>query len=70
MNIDHSFLHVVSNCFIKLVKVVLHMTVNDFFFQPASKNGEIGRFHLESHFEPTLKISKGFIFCLNCDYNG
>ena len=31
------------------------MTVKE-FLKPTSKNGEIGRFHLESHFEPTFVL--------------
>ena len=38
-----------------LACVVLHMAVKE-FSKPTSKNGEIGRLNLESHFSPTLKI--------------
>ena len=40
----------------KLACVILHMAVK-LFSKPTSKNREVGRFNLESHFLSTLKIS-------------
>ena len=53
VKIVHSFFTVcvksVPLYYFKLAYVVLHMAVKE-FFETTSKNGEVGRFNLESHF--------------------
>ena len=57
--ITHSFLQLVSDlfCFILSLPVWFYIELSKKFSKPTPENGKIGRFSLENHFRPTLKIS-------------
>ena len=59
VKIAHSFLQSVNLFHFIVLSLPMELSIwlSENFSEHTSENGEIGRFNLESHFLPTLKIS-------------